>query len=298
MKDSRVAYRISQFISLLIGARIFMLLLLSFALYVSTFFIINQEETLRQFVFDYKIHGIVFCSILSIAAGGLINQFYDLEKDRIEKPFVTRIQSFLKQKYFLYTYILLTALALVISYLLSPRIFVFFVFYQFMMWFYSHKLSKMVILNNLVFVSLTLYPFFGMLVYYQHFSLDLFLMALFLFLILLCVDILKDVLTIRTDALFGYKTIPTEFGMRTSAILLSVLFILASFAALWTAIRHQDAVFLMVYFCLSAIVLLLGLWPLRRFRFKEILVLLNSLRLWIFLGVLFMLLGGVYEKLN
>ena len=54
MKNNPIFYRLSQIMSLLLGARIFLLLLFTFTLYVSTFFLFNQEENLRKFVFDYK----------------------------------------------------------------------------------------------------------------------------------------------------------------------------------------------------------------------------------------------------
>lgn len=153
-------YRISQFVGFLLGARVFVALLLTFALYVSIFFLFNREESLRNFVFDFRVHGIIFCTVLSILAGGIINQFYDREKDKITKPFRTRFQSFLKQKYFLYAYLVLNVVSLSIAFIISPRVFFFFLFYQFLMWFYSHKLSKLLIINNLTFVTLTVYPFF------------------------------------------------------------------------------------------------------------------------------------------
>lgn len=206
--NNPILYRISQFVGFLLGARVFVGLLLTFALYVSTFFLFNQEESLRNFVFDFKVHGIIFCTVLSIFAGGIINQFYDREKDQLTKPFRTKLQSFLKQKYFLYAYLTLNLISLGIAFLISPRVFVFFLTYQFFMWFYSHKLSKILILNNLTFVSLTLYPFFGMMVYYRTFSVRLFLMAVFLFVILLIIDITKDFLTKNADKIFGYVTIP------------------------------------------------------------------------------------------
>ena len=85
MSNNPILHRLSQLVSLLLGARIFVLALFTFTLYVSTFFLFNQEESLRKFVFDYKVHGIIFCSVLSIAAGGLINRFYDREKDKFQK---------------------------------------------------------------------------------------------------------------------------------------------------------------------------------------------------------------------
>lgn len=134
-------YRTLQLISLLLGIRVFVLMFLTFALYVSTFFLIGRDDITSIF-FDIKIHGIVLCSIISIAAGGLINQFYDKEKDKIVKPFRSQFQSFLKQKYILYFYLIFNMLSLGISLFLSRRIFLFFLFYQFLIWFYSHKLSK------------------------------------------------------------------------------------------------------------------------------------------------------------
>lgn len=296
-EENPVLYRISQFVSLLLGARIFMLILFAFSLYVSTFFLFNQEENLRKFVFDFKVHGIIFCSLLSIAAGGIINQFYDLEKDRLQKPFRTRLQSFLKQKYFLYSYIALNAISLGIAYLLSPRIFVFFLIYQFLMWFYSHKLSKVLVLNNLTFVTLTLYPFFGMLVYYQHFSWKLFLMAAFLFLILLIIDVLKDFLTMRPDTIFGYQTLPIIAGLKTSTAIVSILLVLNALISCLIVYKIPEHNFLVIYFSFSTILLILSMYPVFFFKFKKMFWLLNLLRIWVFIGVIFMLLNGIFERI-
>lgn len=281
--------------SLLLGARIFLLLLFTFTLYVSTFFLFNQEENLRKFVFDYKVHGIIFCSVLSIAAGGIINRFYDNEKDRISRPFRTRLQSFLKEKYFLYSYITLNVVTLVISAILSPRILVFFLVYQFLIWFYSHKLSKILIVNNLTFVSLSLYPFFGMLVYYQHFSYKIFLMAIFLFLLMLTIDLIKDVLTKNVDKVFGYNTIANVFGKKTSyhtIALVIFLNILVSSVIVYS--YHQLNIFSW-YFVISIFFFLLLIFPILTYQKNKMFWVINLFRVWVFVGVIFMLFNGIYS---
>lgn len=281
--------------SLLLGARIFLLLLFTFTLYVSTFFLFNQEENLRKFVFDYKVHGIIFCSVLSIAAGGIINRFYDNEKDRISRPFRTRLQSFLKEKYFLYSYITLNIVTLVISAILSPRILVFFLVYQFLIWFYSHKLSKILIVNNLTFVSLSLYPFFGMLVYYQHFSYKIFLMAIFLFLLMLTIDLIKDVLTKNVDKVFGYNTIANVFGKKTSyhtIALVIFLNILVSSVIVYS--YHQLNIFSW-YFVISIFFFLLLIFPILTYQKNKMFWVINLFRVWVFVGVIFMLFNGIYS---
>ena len=293
MKNNPIFYRLSQIMSLLLGARIFLLLLFTFTLYVSTFFLFNQEENLRKFVFDYKVHGIIFCSVLSIAAGGIINRFY--EKDRISRPFRTRLQSFLKEKYFLYSYITLNVVTLVISAILSPRILVFFLVYQFLIWFYSHKLSKILIVNNLTFVSLSLYPFFGMLVYYQHFSYKIFLMAIFLFLLMLTIDLIKDVLTKNVDKVFGYNTIANVFGKKTSYhIIALVIFLNILVSSVIVYSYHQLNIFSW-YFVISIFFFLLLIFPILTYQKNKMFWVINLFRVWVFVGVVFMLFNGIYS---
>ena len=296
MKKKPIFYRISQLVGLLLGARIFVAILLTFALYVSTFFLFNQEETFRDFVFDFKVHGIIFCTVLSILAGGIINQFYDREKDQLTKPFRTKIQNFLKQKYFLYAYLILVATSLTSAFLISPRVFYFFLVYQFFMWFYSHKLSKILIINNITFVSLTLYPFFGMMVYYHTFSGKVFLMAVFLFLMLLVMDILKDILTKNADKIFGYTTIPNTFRTRNAVnvvVALSVLLFTVSMLIISNTGIHS---ILPLYFAAGLFVIILSVYLLLSSVKKSNFIVLNILRIWVFVGIIAMLLDGIIER--
>lgn len=289
-------YRISQFVGFLLGARVFVALLLTFALYVSIFFLFNREESLRNFVFDFKVHAIVFCTILSILAGGIINQFYDREKDQLTKPFRTRIQKFFKQKYFLYAYLTLNLISLGIAVLISPRVFSYFLVYQFLMWFYSHKLSKMLIINNLTFVSLTVYPFFGMWVYYKTFSEKIFLMAIFLFVILVMIDIIKDLLTKNADKVFNYNTIPIVLGSTATRVILSFLSVVL--IGISMLIIHEEGIHNMMnlYFSLGLFIIIFALYlllnPIKKANFFAI----NILRVWVFVGIFAMLFDGIVKR--
>ena len=296
MKKKPIFYRISQLVGFLLGARIFVAILLTFALYVSTFFLFNQEETFRDFVFDFKVHGIIFCTVLSILAGGIINQFYDREKDQLTKPFRTKIQNFLKQKYFLYAYLILVATSLTTAFLISPRVFYFFLVYQFFMWFYSHKLSKILIINNITFVSLTLYPFFGMMVYYHTFSGKVFLMAVFLFLMLLVMDILKDILTKNADKIFGYTTIPNTFGAQITVKVVLVLFTLLFAVSMQIINSAGFHSILPLYFAAGLFVIVLSVYLLLSSVKKSNFTVLNILRIWVFVGIIAMLLDGIIER--
>ncbi|CAI8803919.1 UbiA family prenyltransferase [Chryseobacterium sp. IT-36CA2] len=292
-----IFYRFSQFVGFLLGARFFVAALLTFALYVSTFFLFNQDESFQKFVFDFKVHGIIFCTVLTILAGGIINQFYDIEKDHIVKPFRTRVQSFIKQKYFLYAYLALSAISLGVAWMISHNVFVFFVVYQFFMWFYSHKLSRILILNNLTFVSLTLYPFFGMMVYYETFSKKVFLMAVFLFLILLCIDIVKDTLTKSVDKTFGYTTIPNYFKTRNTKIILASLLMITMAVSMKIITKTGVTGFMAYYFAGGLFVMILCIYLIINASRRSNFFTLNVLRFWVFVGIIAMLLNGIEHKL-
>lgn len=290
-------YRLSQLVGFLLGARFFVAILLTFALYVSTFFLFNQEESFRKFVFDFKVHGIIFCTVLSILAGGIINQFYDFEKDHIVKPFRTRIQSFIKQKYFLYAYLFLSVISLGVAWFISHHVFLFFVVYQFFMWFYSHKLSRILILNNLTFVSLTLYPFFGMMVYYETFSKKVLLMAIFLFLILLCIDIVKDTLTKSVDKTFGYSTIPNFFQNKTTKNSIVFLLMLTMAVSMKIIAKTGISGFMAYYFSGGLFVMIGCIYFILNYSKRSKFITTNILRLWVFVGIIAMLLNGIEGKL-
>lgn len=288
-------YRLSQLIAFLMGARVFVALLLTFALYVSTFFLFNQEESLREFVFDFKVHAIIFCAVLSILAGGIINQFYDLEKDKVTKPFRTRFQNFLKQKYFLYAYIILNVFSLGIAGIISFRVFVFYLVYQFLMWLYSHKLSKILIINNFTFVSLSLYPFFGMLIYYQTFSRQIFLMSIFIFLMLLIIDVVKDTLTKNADKVFRYATIPNQFSSATARYILIGLLICAQLISGLIVRKMGFHSIMSYYFSASIIIQIISVYlVLNKTKYSKFFN-LNMLRIWIFVGILSMLANGINQ---
>ena len=289
-------YRISQLMGFLLGARFFVAILLLFALYVSTFFLFNREESFRNFVFDYKVHSIIICSVLSILAGGIINRFYDKEKDQLTQPFRSRLQNFLKEKYFLTAYVILNLFSLGLAIFVSHRVFIFFLIYQFLMWFYSHKLSKIIVLNNFTFVSLTLYPFFGMLIYYQTFSLKILFLAIFLFLMLFIIDVTKDTLTKNADKMFGYNTLANRIGFQNTRSILLVLLIITLAISVILSIGIGFKNIMAWYFLITTLVIIGTIFMLFRNQKNDKFKSLNLLRLWIFFGILAMLFDGIFHK--
>ena len=287
---------IKKILGFLLGARFFTTIVLAFALYVSTFFIFNTNENITDFVFDLRVHGIIFCGLMSILTGGMINQFYDQEKDKIVRPFRTKLQSFIQQKTYLITYLLGSVLSLVLALIISFKVFLFYFNFQVLLWAYSHKVSRIFVLNNLLFVSLSLYPFFGMVIYFEAYNLLVFTMAFYLFLLLLLMDLMKDILSQRIDSVLGYQTLPNTIGISwTKKINVGILLLLMIISvALYQLLKNH--VFLPYYFLLG-ILFFLGLLFLIVFKKDQgiPLIINNLLKIWIFIGIWAIALDGIFS---
>src|SRR5690625_2127157 len=171
------------------GYNITMLVL---AQYMATLFVFNDGKDHLQILFDRKINFIIIASALSAAAGYNINNFYDLEKDRIQRPLQNYIERFISQNFKLNTHLLLNSLALIISILVSWGVLCFFMVYQFMVLFYMRRINNIVWINNLYSVVLMAFLFFAVFLYFEDYSLIIFFHAIFVFILLLMTDIVND----------------------------------------------------------------------------------------------------------
>ena len=219
-----------KFFSLFSVIRGYNILVLILAQYLTSIYILSKKETIKEVLFDLNLFLIVLASSLCIASGYIINNFYDSEKDLINRPIKSKIDRFVSQNTKLSIYFVLNFLAIVFVSYVSFRAVIFFSGYIFLIWLYSHKIKKMIIVGNIMSSILTVAPFFAILVYYKNFEIVIFFHALFLTLNLLAKEILKDLENIKGDFLINYKTVPVVYGERFSkrCITLAIVFAMLS----------------------------------------------------------------------
>ena len=82
-----------KFFSLLSVVRGYNILILVAAQYLAAIFIFSPEASLRDVLLDFNLFFIVLATICVIAAGYIINNFYDAEKDRINRPLKAKIDA-------------------------------------------------------------------------------------------------------------------------------------------------------------------------------------------------------------
>lgn len=255
MKKSTKSIFIRIF-SLFIHLRLANLFVLLVALYFSAAYLFSNKHSLLLIFYDFPIHSLIWSSVLSVGAGYLINYFYDLEKDKISKPFTFHVKSFIKTSELLQLYSIINIISLLLVGFISLNLLLFFVLYQFLIWFYCHKLSKLLFINNLIAVFLSLYPFLGLLIYYGNFDLVLVELTLFLTFFLFLKEVVKDVHSITSDSLFNYKTLPSVYGMNASKFNFILLVVGVSILSL-NLFKEKSLHFMRLYFLLSSFILII-----------------------------------------
>ncbi|WP_136668569.1 geranylgeranylglycerol-phosphate geranylgeranyltransferase [Flavobacterium sp. H122] len=255
------------------------------AQYLSSIFILAPERRALDVILDWRLFILVFVSTLVIASGYIINNFYDSEKDLINRPRKSMLDRLISQKTKLQVYFGLNFLAAVLAFIISWRAAFFYSVYIFLIWFYSHKLKKYPIVGNLTASLLAVLPFFGILMYFKNFYHVIFAHAGFLFLLILIREMIKDLENIKGDMANNYQTIPVRFGEQISKYIITLL-TLSTIIPVYILVDKFNVGYMDVYFYVSLIVLisfLIKLW--KSNEHSEYVHLHNALKILIVAGV-------------
>jgi len=232
--------------------RVHNIFLLLLAQYLTSIFILSSSESWK-IIFDKNLFLVILCSTICIISGFIINDYYDTKKDSINTPIKFKLGEYINDKTKLFLYFFLNLLVVLVSSLISVRAIVFFSIYIFFIWFYSHKLRKLVFLGNLFYSILTITPFFAILLYFKKIEFIIIAYALFLFFILLLKDIVKDMKNIKGDFSANHKTIPVVFGESFAKTLVSLLSIINVFLVLNLFLNFNSGFMYFYYFLALAV---------------------------------------------
>lgn len=251
-KNKPLYVKILSLFSVVRGYNIFLIVI---AQYLASIFIFSPEKSVRHVLLDLDLYFIVLATICVIASGYIINNFYDSETDKINRPVKSKIDAIVSQKIKLRIYFLLNFLGVCIGFLVSWRAALFFSVYIFLIWFYSHKLKKYPLTGLFSAAILSILPFFAVFVHFKNFSEIIFTHAAFLFFILLIRELIKDLERIKGDFIVNYQTIPVKYGEKFTKILISIL-VLLTLNPIYFLLKYPEIGGMKYYFYISAVVLL------------------------------------------
>lgn len=255
-KQKHVLLKFFSLFSIVRGYNIVVIIL---AQYLTSIYILAPNIPVRAILLDENILMIVLASASAIAAGYIINSFYDSEKDLINRPNKTMLDKLVSQRTKLTTYFVLNFLSVIFASYVSFKAVLFFSIYIFGIWFYSHKLKKYPFIGNFTAATLAVIPFFAVFIYYKNFDLVIFVHATFLFLLISMRELVKDLENLKGDLVLNYRTIPVVYGENVSKYMLTALSFLTLIPAL-LLILEFDIGYMIYFFYGSILALILFLF--------------------------------------
>ncbi len=298
MLTRRQKHILLKFFSMFSVVRGYNILIVVIAQYLTSIYILAHDLPLREVVLDLNLLMLVLASAATIAGGYIINNFYDSEKDLINRPNKSKLDRLVSQNTKLSFYFVLNFMAVIMASYVSFRVVIFISLYIFGIWFYSHKLKKLPFIGNLISAILTITPFFAIFMYYKNFEHVIFVHAAFLFLIISMRELTKDLENIKGDLVLNYHTIPIVYGENVSKIMLTILALLTTIPT-YILLFHFNVGQMVYFFYLSVVLLFVFVLLLWASKTKtHYLILHNILKFIIVAGVFSIMLINTNLLLN
>lgn len=226
--------------------RIWNLLIIVLAQYATAFFLAAGDRSFEEILFLQALFLLSSASVLIAAAGYIINDYYDVKIDLINKPQRVVIGKGLRRRVAMFFHIFFSLTGIFIGFLLSWKIGLVNLFSAGLLWFYSNQLKRLPFVGNFSVALLT-----GLSIYIVHFILPdghtlVIAYAAFAFSLTMIREIIKDMEDVRGDTAFGCRTLPVIWGIRRTKWViygLSVLFVLTLCLLSWLYVGRELALF-------------------------------------------------------
>ncbi len=213
-------FSITAFLQL---TRFWNLLIIGLAQYFTAIFLIDKNSWQ-----DLNLFLLVTSTVMIAAAGYIINDYYDVKIDYINKPEKVVVGKRIVRRVAMLFHLLLSAAGILVGLYLSIWIAVFNTFAVLALWLYSVSFKRLPFTGNFVVALLTGMAIALVEVYYQTGSLLVFIYAIFAGSITLIREVIKDMEDLKGDNTFGCKTLPIIWGIRgTKAFIYTLMFFFA-----------------------------------------------------------------------
>ena len=196
------------------------LIIIALAQYFTAGFLIGMH-TLN----DAQLFLLSLSTILIAAGGYIINDYYDVKIDYINKPDRVVIGKSITRRYAILFHIALSVSGIVLGFYLSWKIAGVNLLSVFLLWLYSNSLKRLPFVGNLTVAFLTGLAVFIVDLFYGKDSSLVVIYALFAFFMTLVREVIKDMEDLKGDHSFGCKTLPIVWGIRKTKILIYVILI-------------------------------------------------------------------------
>ncbi|MCE7060943.1 geranylgeranylglycerol-phosphate geranylgeranyltransferase [Dyadobacter sp. CY343] len=209
------------------------LIIVALTQYLTRILLIGPRENWREIVLDPYLFLLSLSTVCIAAAGYIINDYFDVKIDIVNKPERVVVGRYLKRRWAIGAHQILNVMGAVLGLAVSPYIFLINVFSITLLWFYSERFKRLPFIGNFIVSLLTAMTLLILTVHYPENRHLVFIYAVFSFFISLVREIVKDMEDIKGDQAHGCRTLPIIWGIprtRNFLYIVLVLFIFALFA--------------------------------------------------------------------
>jgi 4-hydroxybenzoate polyprenyltransferase len=201
------------------------LLMVGFAQLMTAYFLVGTSNTGLPVLQDYKLYLLVISTLLITAAGYMINDYYDVKIDYVNRPRNVVVGKGIKRRMVLFLHTLLNFTAFGLGFLISPSIALINFAAAFLLWLYSNQLKRKPFIGNFTVALLTGVSIYLIGFYFQKSELLVLTYAIFAFFLNLIREIIKDIEDRQGDRKHGCRTLPIVLGFRKTK---AVIFLIAA----------------------------------------------------------------------
>jgi 4-hydroxybenzoate polyprenyltransferase len=242
--------RLSFVESLLKLTRFGNLLIIAFAQYFTAACLIG-----RYTLNDISLFLVTVSTLFIAAAGYVINDYYDVKIDYINKPHRVIIGKEIPRRHAILFHVVLSTLGILTGLFVSWKVAVVNVFSTFLLWLYSNSLKRLPFVGNITVAILTGLSIILVGFVYHSQNPLIFIYASFAFFMTLIREIIKDMEDLKGDNTFGCKTLPIVYGLRKTKFV--IYSILAAFAVIVIILNYFYKALPFMYYVLFLFVPLL-----------------------------------------
>ncbi len=246
--NGRWRYRRVLMKSFLRLIRVGNLLIIVLTQYLVRIFLVGPKEDWLRHLADFRFFLLSLSTVLIAAAGYIINDYYDIKIDTINKPRRVVIGRMLRRRHAMFTHSAFNALGIGLGLLVGLKVATVNLLAAFVLWLYSNQLKRRPFIGNFTVALLTAASLLVIILYVPRNGFLVFTFALFAFFISLIREIIKDMEDLRGDATFGCQTLPIVWGIRRTKSLLYIL--IASFLVILFTLSFYLREWIVFYFSL------------------------------------------------
>lgn len=244
------------------------LLMVAFAQLMTAYFLVETTQTGLPVLQDFRLYLLVLSTVMITAAGYMINDYYDVKIDYVNRPQEVVVGRGIKRRVVIFLHTILNFTAIGFGYLVSPRIAVVNFFAAFLLWLYSNRLKRGPFIGNLTVAFLTGLSIYMVGYFYQKSELLVMTYAIFAFFLNLIREIIKDIEDRPGDRKHGCRTLPIVIGFRKTKQVIFIIAIGFVFAILIVTFKINNPI-LFIYFGVLGIFFMWFMWKIYQADRKE-----------------------------